>query len=383
MTSGAASDLLVIGGGLHGCAAAMFAAERGLRVTLLEKDSVGRHASGANAGGVRRLWRDLAEVPLANLSMQMWHRMSQIVQDDCGFQPVPGIKVAEGDADMEVLAARVTRMQEAGHTHERLIDRAELRALVPAVSEHCTGGLLSEDGFAMPAQTTAAFARRARALGVTILEGEAVAAIEHSRGLWRVETQSGRHTGAKLLNCAGAWGGRIAELLGETAPVEAIAPLIIVTQRMRPFCSAVIGVARRQLSFKQMANGTVVIGGARLGRVDPARNRTDIDFRELRLTARTAQDIFPIMRGATVQRAWSGIEGRTPDRLPIIGRSSRHESAFHAFGFSAHGFQLGPATGALMAELIDTGRLAPELDPFDITRFSAPTEAATQPRRLA
>lgn len=149
------------------------------------------------------------------------------------------------------------------------------------------------------------------------------------------------------------------------------------------FCRAVVGSARRQLSFKQMANGTVVIGGARLGRADPERNRTDVDFRELRMTAQTAQDIFPIMRGSVVQRAWSGIEGRTPDRLPIVGRSARHETAFHAFGFSAHGFQLGPATGALMAELAATGRLAPELAPFAITRFSAEANANLNSRRIA
>ncbi|MCA1334718.1 NAD(P)/FAD-dependent oxidoreductase [Pseudooceanicola marinus] len=383
MTTNPASDLLVIGGGLHGCAAALFAAKAGLRVTLLEKDSVARHASGVNAGGVRRLWRDLAEVPLSERSMRMWHRISDITGEDCGFQPVPQVKVAESEADMAVLAARVARMHAAGFSHERLIDRAELRALLPAVAAHCIGALVSEDGFAQPFQTTRVFARQARAAGVRIHEGQPVRRLRHEAGLWRAETDEATWTAGRVLNCAGAWGGEIAARIGDDVPLEPVAPLMLVTQRMRPFCTAVVGTAQRPLSFKQMPNGTVVIGGGRLGRADPARNRTDINFREMTQTARTAREIFPIMAGAVIQRSWSGIEGRTPDRLPVIGRSARHDTAFHAFGFSTHGFQLGPATGALMAELIATGRMPPEIAPFTLTRFAIPDEARTQNRRVS
>ena len=67
--SGRAADLLVIGGGIHGCSAALHAALRGMSVIVLEKDSVGRHASEVNAGGVRRLGRHYAEVPISQYSI--------------------------------------------------------------------------------------------------------------------------------------------------------------------------------------------------------------------------------------------------------------------------------------------------------------------------
>jgi len=372
------SDLLIIGGGLHGCASALFAAHHGLRVTLLEKDSIGRHASGVNAGGVRRLGRALPEIALSCRAMQMWRQIETIVDDDCGFHSVPQIKVAENDDDLAFLTERVSQLAETGFSHEQMIDRQTLRAFLPNVSEHCVGGLHSDDGYAMPYQTTAAFARKARALGVSIHEAEKPHHIVCENTVWRVETNSGSYRAKSLLNCAGAWGGEIASQIGDHAPVEAIAPLMIVTQRMKPFCTAVVGTARRPLSFKQMANGTVVIGGGRLGHADLDTNRSDISFAELRHTARTASDIFPVMRKAVVQRTWSGIEGRTPDSLPIIGRSLRHENAFHAIGFSAHGFQLGPAIGALMADFIATGTRPPELAPFTLERFDA---ANIQPER--
>jgi sarcosine oxidase subunit beta len=69
-------------------------------------------------------------------------------------------------------------------------------------------------------------------------------------------------------------------------------------------------------------------------------------------------------------RTWSGIDGQMPDRIPVIGPSSTTPGLFHAFGFSGHGFQLGPAIGAIMSELVLDGRTDIPLEPFRITRFA-------------
>ena len=77
------------------------------------------------------------------------------------------------------------------------------------------------------------------------------------------------------------------------------------------------------------------------------------------------------MRKTRILRAWAGIEARTPDELPVICRSARYHGVFHQFGFSGHGFQLAPGVGALMAELIATGKTNLPLEPFRIARFAA------------
>ncbi|MEF2074711.1 NAD(P)/FAD-dependent oxidoreductase [Consotaella aegiceratis] len=364
------ADLIVIGAGLHGCSAALHAAKRGLSVIVIEKDTAGRHASGVNAGGVRRLGRHFAEVPLSQRSMEIWHHISDLVDDDCGFQKTPQIKVAETQEQLDGLRQRVTQLQAMGFRHEVILEQSEMRRHLPALSPHCAGALaVLDDGFAQPYQTTFAFQRKARELGVVFVENTPVQNVSRQGGAWRVTTHNGDYLGETLLNCAGAWGGEIARQLGEPVPIEAIAPMMIVTSRMPRFCEAVVGSAGRPLSFKQMPNGTVVIGGGRRGRADPARNRSEMRFSQLRLTAETAIAIFPIMAGATIVRSWSGIEGRMPDDIPIIGRSSRHEDAFHAFGFSAHGFQMGPGVGAIMAELIARGETNAPIAPFSIARF--------------
>ena len=77
------------------------------------------------------------------------------------------------------------------------------------------------------------------------------------------------------------------------------------------------------------------------------------------------------MRGANIIRSWPRVEARMPDDIPVIGPSARHEALFHAFGFSAHGFQMGPGVGDIMAGLIATGGTNAPLAPFSIARFAA------------
>ncbi len=130
-----------------------------------------------------------------------------------------------------------------------------------------------------------------------------------------------------------------------------------------------IGAQGRTLSFKQYDNGTVLIGGGYRGRANRDANRTDLDFAKLADNARTAAALFPIMHEAQIVRAWAGIEARMPDDIPVIGPSSTSPGVFHAFGFSAHGFQLGPAVGQVMAELVTTGRSNVPIDGLSIDRF--------------
>ena len=146
--------------------------------------------------------------------------------------------------------------------------------------------------------------------------------------------------------------------------------MMMVTARLPHFVDPVVISRERKLSFKQMPNGTVLIGGGHRGVPDLDGETSSVDFRGLVESAATVAEHFPIMRDAQIVRCWSGIESRMPDDIPVIGPSSTQESAFHAFGFSAHGFQLGPVVGSIIAELVDTGQTNLPIAPFAITRFS-------------
>ena len=363
-------DAIVVGGGIHGCSTALHLCLAGMKPVLIEKDYAGRHASGVNAGGVRQLARHVAEIPLSIRSMGIWERIEELLDDDCSFESHGQVLVAENDDELAACRARVAELNALGFTHEELIDAAELRRLVPAAAESCPGGVVSRrDGAANPAQTTTAFRRKAALLGATVCEGVAASNIRQRDGLWQVDVGADSYAAPILVNAAGAWAGRIAAALDEPVPVETVAPMLMITSRVPHFIDPVVILRGRKLSFKQFANGTVLIGGGHLATPDQDHNETVLDWRSLAVSARTVYELFPIMRGATIVRAWAGIEARTKDDLPVFGPSARHKGLYHQFGFSLHGFQLGPGAGAVMAELIVNGGTQTRIGDLSIDRF--------------
>ena len=198
-------DAIIVGGGIHGCSTALHLCLAGLKPVLIEKDYAGRHASGVNAGGVRQLARDVAEIPLSVRSMGIWENIVELIDDDCGFESHGQVLVAENDAELAAFRARLADLNARGFTHEELIDGTELRRLVPAVAESCPGGVVSRrDGAAQPARTTTAFRRKAEALGATIREGVAATNIRKQDGLWRVDAGGDSYAAPVLVNAAGA-----------------------------------------------------------------------------------------------------------------------------------------------------------------------------------
>ncbi len=363
------ADTVIIGGGLHGCSVAVHLASRGVSCIVVEKDHVGRHASGVNAGGVRTLGRALPEIPIAKAAQKIWHNIHDLVDDDCGFVPSGQVKVAETETELAELQDRSQQIRKLGFSHEEIIDQKTLRELLPAASDRCIGGMVVyRDGHANPYRTTCAFRYKAEALGVQFFEGVAATQIERNAGLWQISTSHGQFEAPTLVNCAGAWGGKVAEMLGERVPVKAWAPMLMITERMAPFVKPVVGAQGRALSFKQFDNGTVLIGGGHCGKADLQSNETKLDTAGLGANARAAISIFPIMQKVTIVRCWAGIEGRMPDEIPVIGPSKR-ENAFHCFGFSGHGFQLAPAVGGIIADLVTTGASELPIEPFHIDRF--------------
>lgn len=364
------TDVVIIGGGLHGCSAALHLAHAGVQAIVVEKNYVGRHASGVNAGGVRTLSRHEAEIPLALAALELWHHIGDLVDDDCGFESFGQIRVAENEADAASLRQREQRLKSLGYSHERWIHADELYARIPALARYCVGGLIAErDGAALPYRTTFAFRRKAEAMGQRFFEGTRVRGIRRDGDAWAVDTSAGTLSGRVLVNCAGAWADEICTALGEAVPLEVIGPMMLVTLRMPRFLEPVVLGTGRPLSFKQTAEGTVLIGGGRLARVERNQETTELDFRELAVSARTVHDLFPVMRNAVIHRGWAGIEARMPDEIPVIGPSSTAPNVFHAFGFSAHGFELGPIVGRITADLIVHGKTELPISAFSIRRF--------------
>lgn len=370
MSNQAGFDVIIVGGGLIGCSIAIHLAHQQKSVLILEKDTCGQHASGSTAGGLRCLNRALEEIPLSLAAKEMWGEMEKLVDSNCGFRPAGQIRIAGTQEDLNLLETRAERVRSLGYTHEEMIGAEELRSLVPALGSHGMGALICRgDGYADPGLTCQAFQVKAEKLGVTVQQRTKVLGIEKGTEDWIVATADRQFSAPIIVNCAGAWGGEIAAMVGDHTALKKDALSMMVTARYPHFIDPVIGHASRKLSFKQMENGTLVIGGALRGILLEKEERTLIDWPQMKESAETVRAVFPFLANLTIVRAWGGIEGITPDRLPIIDSGKQASGVFHAFGFSAHGYQLVPIIGQVVTDLICRGRSDFDLQAFRIDRF--------------
>lgn len=371
-TSSGTSDVLIVGGGLQGLSSAMHLSRRGLTVRLLEAEYCGRHASGVNAGGVRTLGRHLAEIPLALAARdRIWHRLEEYIGHDGGFVPSGQLQVAENEADVAACKQRIAFLESHGHVHEKWIGREEVLELVPSISPHVVGGIwVRGDGYAYPYHVVTAFRQTAQAAGAQIHERCPVRRVWRENGVWQVQTDGGRFQAPKLVNTAGAWAGELARQAGDDTPMKPDGLMLMVTQRVAPFVKPVLGATGRALSFKQFANGTVVIGGGLRCSANAAKRHAPVDLSTMKSSALTVTDLFPHLRNMQVMRAWAGVEGFLPDDIPVIGPGVANPDIFHAFGFSAHGFELSPIIGEIMADLVEHGKTSLPIHPFRVDRFT-------------
>jgi sarcosine oxidase subunit beta len=268
-------------------------------------------------------------------------------------------------------------MRALGYTHEELVDAAELRRLVPALSPHCVGALVARrDGAADPHRTIAVFRRSCEAAGVRIVEGCGLEAVERQRADWLLRAGTHRFVAPAVVNAGGAWAGKIAALFGDDIELGLKASMMMVTERLAPLLGPVVSVVGRALSFKQSEQGTLVIGGGLQGAADLGRQSSSVDFVTLAKGARAAVDLFPMVGDVRIARSWTGIEAKTQDLLPVIGASPNTPGLFHVFGFSGHGFQLVPVVGAILRDLIVEGGTQRQIAPFAPARLMARRAAA-------
>jgi sarcosine oxidase subunit beta len=362
------ADVLVLGGG-GGCSAALHLAQRGVRVILLERGLVGSQASGVNYGGVRQQGRNPAELPIARRAREIWERLKEIAGTEAEFTVTGHLKLARNDEEEVDLVAYLDTAREYG-LPLRLAGRNAINREYPWLGPAVVAGSFApEDGSANPRLLAPALAEAARRAGATIREHTKIVAQHREAEGFVLRSEAGDIFRAPvLLNLAGYWGGAVAADFGEPVPIILLDPNMMVTEPIRYFIEPNLGVVGGNVYLRQIPRGNVIIGGGH-GECDAAkpwaRALPEVTLKTLAHAVR----LVPEFTGVQVIRSWSGIDGQTSDRIPVIGPSRTTPGLFHAFGFSGHGFQLGPAIGAIMTELVMDGRTDIPLDAFRIGRF--------------
>lgn len=377
MTVPAYSDVLIIGGGIMGCASALFLRQRGVSVTLLETDLVGRQASGTNFGNVRRQGRPLYQLPLANRSIAVWRQARELLGADVEYLQRGHMRVCYRDrpeiaASMESYAADAAQID----LDLEILTGNMLRDRFPFLGpEVLAASLSSQCGHANPRLVGPAFANAAQRLGASIHENcKAVTASKDGID-FHVIAEDGREFRAPtLLVTAGAWAKAFVEGFGETVPLVSRGPNMCVTEPLPYAIGPSIGVATPEtlesVYFRQVERGNLVIGGSIQNETFPDQYRVYVKPENSIGQWQQLQRLMPAMARINIIRTWSGIESYLPDSQPVMGPSETVSGLFYAFGFSGAGFQLGPGVGETMAELIATGATDIDLSHYRIGRFT-------------
>lgn len=364
-------DAAIMGGGIVGASAALHLARSGLSVVLFERGFCGAGASGVNYGGVRRQGRPPEQIPLSQRAHAIWAQLKSYIGIDGEYIRSGHLKLARSEAEMASLQAYRDRTAGFGLDLE-LLSGNMLHDRFPMLGKLAVGAsYCPDDGHANPRIVSPAFARAAARAGAEIHEQTEVTGIAHDLGGFILQAGGQDIRSDILLNCAGPGAALATEAFGETVPLSPGHPCMGVTEPLPPLFGFNLGVEGGGFYARQVTRGNIVFGGGKGYALDDHTCRPDMASAMGALQAGSA--LLPALRKATVIRFWSGVEAYMPDRNPVLGPSATTPGLLHGFGFSGAGFQIGPAVGAVLADLARDGHTDTPIDAFSITRFAGAT----------
>lgn len=366
------ADVIIVGGGVIGCAIAYNLARKNVSVLVLEEDDIGSGASSRNGGGVRQSARDYRELPLAMHAVRnLWPNLSEELGVDVEYHKKGNLRLGKTEDHLKILQGIVNRCTAQG-LELKMIDRAEVREICPYVSDEVIGAsYCPTDGHGNPMRTTLAYYKRALELGVVFVTGERVQSLIIRKGkICGVKTGTNQYEGTRVLLAAGLGSKPLAESVGIKLPMQKLLLEALITEAQPPMFSQMIGTAAADFYGHQTDHGSFVFGG--MTGLEPFESDETVPVtRSITAPAisRAILRYFPFLEDAKIIRTWSGFLDEMADHVPVISQVEEVPGLVLACGFSGHGYGIAPAVGQLVAEMIVEGQPSISLDAFRYDRF--------------
>jgi gamma-glutamylputrescine oxidase len=355
------ADVCIVGGGYSGLSAGIELAGRGYRVRLVEAARIGWGASGRNGGQiVNGLNAGLDRIE-ARYGRQIADFVGRLVKEgnaiirervarhgiDCDLKDGQ-IFTALTPAHMRELEAKRALWRRHGHDDFEMLDRDALRAHV--ASDLYAGGMLDRTGAHMhPLNLALGEAAALECLGGTIHEASRVTAVEETPDGVVVRTEAGAVRCGTALLCGNAYLGRVVpDLYDRVMPFStqmiATEPLGDRARALLPTDACVEDVRWVLDYYRLSADGRLLFGGGTVyGGTDPEDIRAKL--------VPNMERVFPSLKGARVDFAWSGNCAISFSRVPQLGRLGR--AVYYAHGYSGHGVVGSHLFGRILAEAVD------------------------------
>lgn len=369
----------VVGAGIVGAAVAWSLARRGARVTVLERAAAPATGStGRSAAGLRHQFSLRANVRFSRYGAARFDAFEREVGADAAFRRVGYLFLVPPGEEARWARDRAMQIEEGARVERWSLEDLADRAPYVALEGVAEGSFGPEDGVLDPHAATLGYLQAARALGADVRLGHAVVGLDGRGGGWRVATSAGALEVDRVVNAAGPQAGAVAALAGARLPVVASRRDVFVTTPIAGLVLPTPLVIDAATGVWWRSEGERVLLG-RSNPAEPAGEREGVDWRWFETTLEAALPRFPFLERARLDRraSWWGWYEVTPDHLPAIGEAPDAPGLWHAAGFSGHGVQHAPATGAAVAEgLLTGGDGGFDLTPFDPARFERSTSGA-------
>jgi sarcosine oxidase subunit beta len=281
-----------------------------------------------------------------------------------------GLLIADRPEQMRDIERRMS-LERAHGLDIHALTREELLSLAPYATSDTVGGCFCPiEGKANPLKATAAFVRRAEEAGAVFQRYTELRALEAVPGGFAATTSTGTIQARRVVNCAGASGGKVAAMLGIDVAVQGFPIQVNVTAPVAPAIKHLVYAAGHRLSLKQTANGTLLIGGGWPARLDRRTGYPVVDPHSMIENLKAARLVVPAVGGAHLVRTWAAVVNGTADWKPVIGEAPAHKGFYLNF-FPWTGFTAGPLSALTTAELVLGRRPS-----IDIARYSSLPRAA-------
>ena len=416
------ADVVVIGGGVIGVCTALFLAEAGKRVVLLEKGRIAGEQSSRNWGWIRQQGRDPDEIAMLTEAKKIWRDLAARTNVDIGLTQGGTTYLAHSEDEMERYRTWLSIAQGQG-VDSQMLNAAQISELIPNIQGAHVGGIHTpSDMRAEPWVAVPALAGIAARAGAKIVENCAVRSLDMVAGrVAGVVTEAGTIKASEVVLAGGAWSSLFLRNMGVALPQLSIRATVAATQPLPVVQMG--GVADKNLAFRPRADGRYSLAAGRfiemfvgpdafrslpnymsqllsdpfgvrfkpfapkgypdawgtprswspdqaspfeaMRVLNPEPNKKKVADLAVRFEA-----MFPHLGPVQIKSAWAGMIDTMPDIVPVMDRVAALPGLTVGTGFSGHGFGIGPAAGRILAALATGGKVGHDLNRFRLDRFS-------------
>jgi glycine oxidase len=365
------AEVIIIGGGIVGCAIAYFLRKAQIEVSVFERDEIGGHASRVAAGLVAPLGPLSGQGSFANLVLAGFALLPELLEELEGISGLAVGFVRSGAIRVVRNPKRVAHLQKRLHNWLPLglelswLSGEEARRYEPLLTEDICAAIYAPEEAQLEApQLVRAFAVAAQKLGAQFYPQREIVELLHNQSrITGVRARDGEIFGCEqLVLASGAWASAWSEVLQVALPISPLhGQLLAVPQLPVPLRHLIFGEG----IYLAPRARTIIVGATR----EEQGFETGVTEAGLASLQAVAARLVPALSGSPINQAWAGLRPKTADYRPIIARLPQWQNVIIAGGHNSAGIILSGITGREVAQMLVTGQTPALLQPFSLARF--------------